>query len=539
MGRRSVAGILAISLALGACGQTSPSTTPSTAPSATAEPASPTPSPVAAASATPAADLPVSTIPDLPDAVVQITREERYRDPVEGWRDGISHGSGFIIDPAGIVLTNHHVVSEADTVTVHVGKDRAEYQGRVVSVAECSDLAVVQLEGGDRFSWLDWFDGTIETGIDVFAAGFPRGDPVYTLTGGIISRDTGVISEDWAWVDQTIEHDANILGGSSGGPVVTKDARVVAINYAGNDEERRSIAISRDEILPLLPDLMAGTSKATLGINGRAILPEANRPDGVSPDLPDGIWVMAVDAESPAAAAGIMPGDVLTELDGQALENGTMEEYCAVLRARTNDEAIPVTVYRPDDEQYLTAAFNGDPIEPPFAFATTLGGQDPTDQAPSFQAYDQVADAGDQIRFDAPDAWFDVVDRRWSLDGTDVGPGVVASIDSTAFLDRWDTAGVFVGSSETLGETMTVDSVLDTYQFSECTFAGRSEFVRGGWVGSYDVWEACGDTSSRFLSIAATPEAGPSMVYLQFLAPETADFVALDRVLTSLETGAP
>ena len=61
MGRRSVAGILAISLALGACGQTSPSTTPSTAPSATAEPASPTPSPVAAASATPAADLPVSS----------------------------------------------------------------------------------------------------------------------------------------------------------------------------------------------------------------------------------------------------------------------------------------------------------------------------------------------------------------------------------------------------------------------------------------------------------------------------------------------
>jgi hypothetical protein len=86
---------------------------------------------------------------------------------------------------------------------------------------------------------------------------------------------------------------------------------------------------------------------------------------------------------------------------------------------------------------------------------------------------------------------------------------------------------------------MTAEGVLDAYSFEKCKPAGRSNFERGGFVGAYDVWEACDGTSSRFLSIAATPEAGSSMVYLQFLAAEPADFVALDRAITTLEYGSP
>jgi serine protease Do len=218
----------------------------------------------------PSDSLLVGTIARLPEAVVQIEADTRFRDPVDGWVEGRGFGSGFIIDPSGIVLTNHHVVDELDTVTAFVGPDRIEHQGQVVATAECSDLAVVQLEG-DGFAWLDWHEGPIEPGLPVYAAGFPRGDPVFTLTGGIVSRATGVISEDWAWVQHSIEHDANILGGSSGGPVVTNDARVIAINYAAYDAERRSIAISREEVLPVLPDLLAGRPVASLGIDGTAM----------------------------------------------------------------------------------------------------------------------------------------------------------------------------------------------------------------------------------------------------------------------------
>ncbi|HYH92909.1 MAG TPA: S1C family serine protease, partial [Candidatus Saccharimonadales bacterium] len=466
------------------------------------------------------------------EAVVQIEARGPSRDPVQGWSDDGGRGSGFIIDPAGTVLTNHHVVGELDTVTVFVGPDLVEHEGRVVATSECSDLAVVELEG-DGFAWLDWHDGPIDVGLPVYAAGFPLGDPVFTLTGGIVSRAAGVISEDWAWVLQSIEHDANILGGSSGGPVVTEGARVLAVNYALNDEERRSIAISREEVLPILPDLLDGRSVASLGIDGVAIVPD---PD-FFPELRTGVWANAVRAGSPAAEAGILPGDVLTELDGVALDDGTMAGYCEVLRDREPDETLPVTVYRPDDEATMPAEINGSAVEPPFAFARDIGGQDAPDPDALPPSYERVSDGDFDIFFEIPETWQDVLDRPWSFGGNEVGPGVIASTDAFAFIDGWVTPGVYVAISDTLGDTTSVDAVLDSYRsrFGACTLDGRSTFERGGYEGAYDLWSTCGGTPSRFLSVAVTPEDGSRMVYLQFLAPEAEDLATLDRVLTTLE----
>jgi serine protease Do len=335
-----------------------------------------------------------------------------------------------------------------------------------------------------------------------------------------------VISEDWAWVQHSIEHDANILGGSSGGPVVTNDARVIAINYAAYDAERRSIAISREEVLPVLPDLLAGRPVASLGIDGTAIVPD---------ELPSGVWVKSVRAGSAAEEAAILPGDLLTELGGVSLDGGTMQGYCQVLRDREADDVIPVAVYRPDDEAFMAAEMNGAPVEPPFAFARDVGGADASNK--DVRPFVPVSDGDAELFFDVPEDWQDVVDRPWSFNGSEVGPGVVASTDAAAYLDGWETAGVFVAASDTVSETTTVDGVLDVYRsrFDECSLEGRSSFERGGYVGGYDLWTACGETESRFLSVAATPEAGSRMVYLQFVAPDTADFTTLDRVITSLE----
>ena len=469
MGRRSVAAIVAFAIVLCACGSDPASPEPTLTPEASV----PIPAATAsvAASLDPGKRLRVSTIDRLPEAVVQIEADVRYRDPDQGWVEGTGYGSGFIIDPSGIVLTNHHVVGELDTVTVFVGPDRIEHEGRVIATAECSDLAVVKLED-DGFAWLDWHEGPIGVGLPVYAAGFPRGDPVFTLTGGIVSRATGVISEQWAWVLHSIEHDANILGGSSGGPVVTKDARVLAINYAGNDEERRSIAISREEVMPVLPDLLAGRSVASLGIDGVALVSESD----LVPDARSGVWVKSVRSGSPAEEAGLLPGDVLTELDGVALDDGTMAGFCGVLRDREPDDVLPVMVYRPDDEASMSAEFNGSPIEPPFAFARNIGGTDASDPDAPPPNLERVSDDDFQISFDIPESWQDVVDRPWSFNENEVGPGVVASTDAPAYLDGWDTAGVYVGFSDTLDETTTVDAVLDAYRarFRECTLEGRS-----------------------------------------------------------------
>ena len=72
---------------------------------------------------------------------------------------------------------------------------------------ECSDLAVIKLEGGP-YPYLDWYDGPVDAGLEVRAAGFPLGDPEYTMTAGIVSKAQTSGDTDWASVDSVIEHDA-------------------------------------------------------------------------------------------------------------------------------------------------------------------------------------------------------------------------------------------------------------------------------------------------------------------------------------------
>jgi hypothetical protein len=89
-------------------------------------------------------------------------------------------GSGFIIDEAGVAVTNNHVVTGAAFLQVWVGGESEARNARVLGVSECSDLAVIDIEG-EGYPYLESFDGPVSTGTTVFAAGFPLGDPEFTL----------------------------------------------------------------------------------------------------------------------------------------------------------------------------------------------------------------------------------------------------------------------------------------------------------------------------------------------------------------------
>ena len=142
----------------------------------------------------------------------------------------LGRGSGVIIDDSGVAVTNNHVVTGAAILRVFVGGESQPRNARIVGVSECSDLAVIDIEG-DGYPYLEWFDGQIYAGLDVFAAGFPLGDPEFTLTKGIVSKARTRGETNWASV---IEHDANINPGNSGGPLVTTDGKVIGINYASS-----------------------------------------------------------------------------------------------------------------------------------------------------------------------------------------------------------------------------------------------------------------------------------------------------------------
>jgi serine protease Do len=517
---RSLAAVAVVVLAVAACGQSA--STPSA--SVDAATAAPTASSAPASQSAASGDLVVRSIDTLPGAVLQVGTTGTFRDPLEGNQSGAGAGSGFIIDPTGIAITNNHVVTGADEVTVWVGADRAEHGAGVLGVSECSDLAVIKIDGGGPFPYLDWFGGDIKPGLDIYVAGFPLGDPEFTLSRGIVSRAHGVIDEDWASVDDSIEHDANANPGSSGGPIVTDDGQVVAIHYAGNGETRQEFGISRDEVLRVLPDLEADRDVAAIGVNGLAIPPEFQ--------VHQGIWVSSVEPDSAADRTGILPGDSIVELDGKSMaETGTMKEYCDVLRGHKVGDTLPVTIYREDSRETLSAELNGASLKPGFSFSEELGNGPPED--PTALGFSDTSD-DDTLSFETPDAWEDMADQPWTFGGTEVGPGRIVSTDVSAFKGGWQTPGVFVAASASVDRT--VDDILDAdhSRFEKsCQYAGRESFERGDYAGKYDRWTNCKGSESAFLTLAASPSDGDHLVYLQFQGGSE-DLAVLDRVLATL-----
>jgi serine protease Do len=315
--------LLLLSLACGITRVEGPAPTPEEAVTVFEEspPPEPTPEPPPAEPS-----LAVSTLNDLKQAVVQIVAEGSFVDPEVGLQLNIAGaGSGFIIDEQGIAVTNNHVVTGAALLRVYVAGESRPVNARVLGVSECSDLAVIDLDG-DGYRYLEWYPDAISTGLEVYAAGFPLGDPEFTLTRGIISKEDADGESWWASVDRVLMHDAIINPGNSGGPLVTADSQVVGVNYsvrAGN----QYLAIARDEALKILDRLRDGQDIDSIGVNGMAVS------DGESLS---GIWVSSVKSGSPADRAGVRGGDIITRLEGLVLAtDDTMADYCDVLRSHT------------------------------------------------------------------------------------------------------------------------------------------------------------------------------------------------------------
>ncbi len=184
----------------------------------------------------------ISSVDDVKAATVQILTEGTFDDPVEGAVSAAGSGTGFIIDESGIAVTNNHVVTGAAKVQVLVGGEDEELDAEILGVSECSDLAVIDIEG-DGFATLEFADDDPGTGTEVFVAGFPLGDPEYTLTSGIISKAEAATDTPWAAVEGVLETDAKINPGNSGGPLVDQQAHVVGVNYAANPETDQNLAI--------------------------------------------------------------------------------------------------------------------------------------------------------------------------------------------------------------------------------------------------------------------------------------------------------
>ena len=350
---------------------------------ATPQPDSPSQPPAAETPVTQSGSGGISNLDNVKNAVIQIEAVGTFIDPQFGLVvNGAGRGSGFIIDPSGIAVTNNHVVTGAATLKVWINGEQRS--ARVLGASECSDLAVIKIEGGD-FQYLNWYDGQISTGMEVFSAGFPLGEPQFTLTKGIVSKERADGQTDWSSIDYVLSHDATINPGNSGGPLITSDGKVVGVNYRSRPTVNQYFAIDPKTSQAVVAQLQEGKDVQSIGINGVAVVAE----DGSL----SGIWVSSVKSGSPADKAGVKAGDILYQMENLVLAtDGTMKDYCDILRSHSASDTLSLTVIRYATYEILEGQLNGRTLEVTGYFGDTTGGTTTT----SGQAMEYFTEEFDQ-----------------------------------------------------------------------------------------------------------------------------------------------
>jgi Do/DeqQ family serine protease len=248
-----------------------------------------------------------------------------------GPREQRSLGSGVIVDAGGLVVTNNHVIDGADQVKVSLA-DKREFAVDVVLKDARTDLAVLRVKDGkERFPFLDFSNSDqLQVGDVVLAVGNPFGVG-QTVTHGIVSAvaRTQVGISDYQFFIQT---DAAINPGNSGGPLVDMAGKMVGINTAifsrSGGSQGVGFAIPANMVRVVVASAKTGGSavkRPWLGAKLQVLTPELSREFDLK--RPVGSVVTSVLAGSPAARAGLRAGDVIVEVDGQAVDDPNAFNY--------------------------------------------------------------------------------------------------------------------------------------------------------------------------------------------------------------------
>ncbi|MDC2961802.1 S1C family serine protease, partial [Acidimicrobiia bacterium] len=294
----------------------------------------------------------VENLQDVSKAVVRISALGAVADTDN---EEVGTGSGFFISNDGYIITNNHVVAGAQGLEVSTYESDIKIPAQIVGRSECKDLAVIKIEGND-YKYLSWYQDEITPGLEVYAAGYPLSTEEYTLLDGIVSKKRADGENNWASVDEVVEHTANILPGNSGGPLVTKNGKVVAVNYSVIIDYGQSFAISSNLASTVTSTLIEGEDILSIGINPEAYIDEEYEIIG--------IFVTAVEPNSIASRAGIISGDFLLNLDGNEVGvDGLMTSYCNQLENWDFQTPIPFTIYRPGTDEFLEGELLGSPVE--------------------------------------------------------------------------------------------------------------------------------------------------------------------------------
>jgi serine protease Do len=236
----------------------------------------------------------------------------------------VALGSGFVIDPGGSIVTNNHVIGNSTKVTV-IFQDGTSRPARVLGRDEQTDVALLKVDAGHPLAALAWGDSDAsKVGDWVVAVGNPFGLGG-TVTAGIISALGRNIQA--GPYDDFLQIDAPINRGNSGGPTFNLKGEVVGINTAIYSPSGGSVGIGFAVPANLAKGIVAQlgahgqVARGWLGVQVQAVTPEIARGLGLPPDQAHGALVANVTPGSPAARAGLKPGDVITRYNGHPVQS--------------------------------------------------------------------------------------------------------------------------------------------------------------------------------------------------------------------------
>jgi putative serine protease PepD len=274
------------------------------------------------------------------DGVVHITTRQGAADPFGG--QGGATGSGFVLDDEGHIVTNQHVVADAQTVEVRFSSGE-EYAARVVGTDPSTDVALLRLQNPpDDLTPLELGSTEdLEIGDLVVAIGSPFGLEG-TVTAGIVSAlDRELTAPDGFTIDGAVQTDAAINPGNSGGPLLDGQGRVVGVNSQITSESGANdgigYAVPAETIREVVAALEAGRTieRPYLGVR--------------MTDADEGAQIIEVSPGSPADDAGLEPGDVVVAIEGEAIESS--DDLRRAVAEREPGEQLELRVRSDGDER--------------------------------------------------------------------------------------------------------------------------------------------------------------------------------------------
>ena len=276
-------------------------------------------------------------------------------------------GSGVILTADGYIVTNNHVVAEADEITVKLNDNR-EFKARIIGTDKTSDLALIKIDAKDLQPITVGNSESLKLGEWVLAIGNPY-SLTNTVTAGIVSAKARTVTGNSKGIESFIQTDAAINPGNSGGALVNARGELVGINtmiysqtgsYAGY-----GFAIPTTIMNKVVNDIKqyGQVQRAMLGVKGKDVDTYIEQLEANGEDVPDfgtttGVYVAELVKNSAAAQAGIKEGDVIVAVDGKTVNKfGELQE---ILASHKPGDKVKVTILRDKKKQDVTVTLRNE-----------------------------------------------------------------------------------------------------------------------------------------------------------------------------------